>query len=115
MTSTLSLQPLSPEACASPQLDPAAMRAVAEAGFRSVINNRPDFEGGPAQPTTQALEAAALEAGLQYAYLPVSPGQITPHDVNLLTTLLKTLPKPILLFCRSGARSSHLYQLADQV
>ncbi len=115
MTSPLSLQPLSPEACASPQLDPAAMLAVAEAGFRSVINNRPDFEGGPTQPTTQAIEAAALEAGLQYAYLPVTPGQITPHEVNALSTLLETLPKPILLFCRSGARSSHLYQLAHQV
>lgn len=112
--STLPLQPLSPEVCASPQLNAAAMSEVAQAGFRSVINNRPDFEGGAEQPTSQALEAAAQAAGLQYAFVPVVPGQHTPEDVQRMAQLLDSLPRPILLFCRSGARSSRLYQLATQ-
>ena len=32
-----------------------------------------------------------------------------------MACLLKTLPSPILAFCRSGARSTNLYQLALQV
>ncbi len=114
MSTPLPLRPLSPEVCASPQLDAAAMRAVAEAGFQSVINNRPDFEGGPDQPTSQALEAAAREAGLQYAFVPVVSGQHTAEDVERMAQLLTSLPRPILMFCRSGARSSMLYQLATQ-
>ena len=114
MTTPLSVQPLSNEVCASPQLSEESMGAVAEAGFLSVINNRPDFEGGSDQPTNQALEAAARVAGLEYAFVPVVPGRYTPIDVEQMTHLLATLPKPILLFCRSGARSSHLYQLATQ-
>ena len=114
MTSSLSVQPLSNEVCASPQLTEESMVAVAEAGFLSVINNRPDFEGGPDQPTSQTLETAAHKAGLQYAFVPVVPGRYTPSDVEQMAHLLATLPKPILLFCRSGARSSHLHQLATQ-
>ncbi len=34
------------------QLMPTDMAAVAAMGFQSVINNRPDGEGGPDQPTT---------------------------------------------------------------
>ena len=58
----------------APQLAPEAMAEAAAAGFRSVINNRPDFEGGPDQPTSRAIEAAARAAGLEYAWLPVAPG-----------------------------------------
>ncbi len=115
MALPLSFQPLSPDACASAQLEPEAMQSVAQAGFRSVINNRPDFEGGPDQPTHQALREAALNAGLEYVYLPVTPGHITGENVHDLATLLASLPTPVLLFCRSGARSSQLYQLANQV
>ena len=48
------------------------MAEAAAAGFKSVINNRPDFEGGPDQPTNAAIEAAARAAGLEYAFLPVA-------------------------------------------
>jgi hypothetical protein len=40
------------------------MRVIAATGFRGVINNRPDFEGGADQPTSVQLEAAAKNAGL---------------------------------------------------
>jgi uncharacterized protein (TIGR01244 family) len=114
MTTSLPLQALAADVCAGPQLDAPAMSQVAAAGFRSVINNRPDFEGGPDQPTSQALEAAARAAGLDYAHVPVVPGQHTEQDLTRMTELLDTLPRPILLFCRSGARSGRLYQLATQ-
>jgi uncharacterized protein (TIGR01244 family) len=106
------IQQLSADVCVAPQLDPAAMAWAAEAGFKSVVNNRPDFEGGPDQPTSATMEAAAQAAGLQYAWLPVQPAVQTPEEIARFATLLTELPKPILAFCRSGARSGKLYRAA---
>ena len=106
------VQQLSPDVCVAPQLSPAAMAWAAQAGFKSVVNNRPDFEGGPDQPTHAAIEAAALAAGLAYAYLPVDPGYQSPEEIAKFAQLLATLPKPLLAFCRSGNRSGKLYRAA---
>ena len=109
---TIQVQPLSPDLSVAPQLGPEAMAALAEAGFKSVINNRPDFEGGPTQPTNAAIEAAAKAAGLSYAFLPVAPGYQSPEEVARFAELMATLPRPILAFCRSGTRSGKLYRAA---
>ena len=106
------VQQLSADVCVAPQLDPAAMAWAAQAGIRSVINNRPDFEGGPDQPTSAVIEAAAVAAGLRYAHLPVSPAVQTPEQIARFAQLLAELPKPVLAFCRSGTRSGKLYHAA---
>jgi len=106
------VQQLSAEVCVAPQLDEAAMAWAAQAGFKSVVNNRPDFEGGPDQPTSAAIEAAAKAAGLRYAHLPVLPAVQTPEDIARFAALLAELPKPILAFCRTGTRSGKLYRAA---
>lgn len=103
------VQQLSADVCVAGQLDPSAMAWAAQAGFKSVINNRPDFEGGPEQPTSAAMEAAARAAGLAYAHLPVEPAAQTPEQIAAFARLLAELPKPVLAFCRSGARSGKLY------
>lgn len=91
------------------------MTAAAAAGFRSVINNRPDFEGGPDQPTSAQIEAAAIAAGLTYRYLPVNGAYQSPEEITQFKQLLMDLPKPILAFCRSGARSTRLYSAAAEL
>jgi uncharacterized protein (TIGR01244 family) len=106
------LQQLGSEVWVAGQLDPAAMAWAAQAGFKSVINNRPDFEGGPDQATSAAMQRAAEAAGLTYAFLPVHPAVQTPQEVACFADLLARLPKPILVFCRSGARSGKLYRIA---
>jgi uncharacterized protein (TIGR01244 family) len=97
------------------QIDPSHLAEIAKQGYKSVINNRPDFEGGPDQPTNAAIQAQAESLGLHYAYLPVVPGAFTHEQVLEMARLLKTMPGPILAFCRSGARSTNLYQMALQV
>jgi uncharacterized protein (TIGR01244 family) len=109
---SLAFQQLSAELCVAPQLGPEAMAEAAARGFRSVVNNRPDFEAGPDQPTSVAMEAAAVAAGLAYVYLPVAPSYQSPEEIARFAQLLATLPKPILAFCRSGARSSKLFLAA---
>lgn len=106
------LQPLSAHVSAAPQLEAAAMALVAQAGFKSVINNRPDHEGGADQPTSAAIEAAALAAGLSYRHLPVAPGYQSPDEIARFRELIDALPKPILVFCRTGTRSGKLFQAA---
>lgn len=107
------VHPIAPDVCVAPQLDPAAMAEVARAGFRSVVNNRPDFEGGPGQPTNAAMEAAATAAGLEYRFLPVQSAFQTPEQIAEFARVMEELPRPVLLFCRSGSRSARLYQQAQ--
>ena len=105
-------KPVSNDVSVAPQLGAEAMAEAAAAGFRSVINNRPDFEGGADQPTSASLEAAARAAGLAYVWLPVAPNVQSADEVARFAELLVTLPKPILAFCRSGARSTKLFNAA---
>lgn len=111
---SLTVQQLTPDFCVAPQLTPDAMAALAEAGFKSVINNRPDFEGGPDQPTSAQMQAAAEAAGLEYRHLPVQGGYQSPQEIEAMADLLAELPSPVLAFCRSGARSTKLFVAAQQ-
>jgi uncharacterized protein (TIGR01244 family) len=111
--SELPIRAVSPDVCVAAQLTPDAMAELARAGFRSVINNRPDFEHGPDQPTNAAIEAAARAAGLEYRFLPVSGGYQSPQEIAAFAQLLAELPRPILAFCRSGARSARLFAAAS--
>jgi uncharacterized protein (TIGR01244 family) len=115
MDTTLPFQAIAADVCVAPQLTPEAMAEAARVGFRSVVNNRPDFEGGPEQPSSAQIAAAAKAAGLDYRHLPVSGGYQSPDDAAAMARLLQELPRPMLMFCRSGARSTKLYQLALQV
>jgi uncharacterized protein (TIGR01244 family) len=115
MDEPISVRQIADDVCVAPQLTPAAMAAAAEAGFRSVVNNRPDFEGGPDQPANADIEAAARAAGLAYRYLPVSGAHQSPEDAAAMAALLAELPRPLLMFCRSGARSTRLFMLASSL
>lgn len=94
------------------QLSPDDFTEAARIGIRSVINNRPDGEDGGGQPTEAALRAAAEAAGLFYAYLPAPGDRFDARQVARMRALAGELPRPILAFCRSGARSAKLYEAA---
>jgi uncharacterized protein (TIGR01244 family) len=109
---SLPVRAVGPDVCVAPQLTADAMAEAARAGFKSVINNRPDHEHGPGQPTSAEIEAAARAAGLEYRFLPVDGGWQSPQEIAAFAALLRELPRPILAFCRSGARSTRLYLAA---
>ncbi|MFZ5670564.1 MAG: TIGR01244 family sulfur transferase [Pseudomonadota bacterium] len=87
----------------SPQIEPRDMAAAAAAGFRLVINNRPDGEV-PDQPTSAQMEAAARAAGMDYVHIPVV-GSPTPAQVEANRAAVEAAAGPVLAFCRSGTRS----------
>ena len=96
----------------APQIGVEHVPLIKEAGFRSVICNRPDEEDG-AVPHDQ-IEAAVREAGMEFRFIPVVSGQITMDNVDDQAAALDDLPKPILAYCRSGTRCTNLYGLVVQ-
>ena len=75
------------------QIGPEHVDQVVEKGFKSIINNRPDMEGGSEQPTSAQIEESARNAGLDYVYQPVV-------EVRLLNWMFVLLPI-ILMNCQS--------------
>ena len=99
-----------PDFATAPQVMVEDIKEVAGLGFKTLINNRPDGES-PDQPTNAQLEEAAGVFGLHYIFLPVVRSQVG-GEAEKFGQLLASAPKPALAFCRSGTRSSMLYQTA---
>jgi sulfide:quinone oxidoreductase len=108
----MDIKQLTSELSVSSQLAAADMRAVAEAGFRSVICNRPDGEG-PDQPLFGEIERSAIDRGLQIRYLPAESGKVTDEQGAAFGVLMAELPKPVLAFCRTGMRSTTMWALSQ--
>jgi uncharacterized protein (TIGR01244 family) len=87
--------------------------AIKQAGFKSVICNRPDDEQ-PDQPSHDTIKAAVEAAGLNFRYIPVISGQITEDNVEDQAEALDELEAPVFAFCRSGARCTNLYMMIQQ-
>ena len=94
----------------SPQIDAKDLPDIKAAGFKSIICNRPDNEDGGNHPDHGLLEAAANKLGLEFAYLPVIPGQINDTNVAEFRTIVNKLPHPTVGYCRLGIRSKILYE-----
>jgi uncharacterized protein (TIGR01244 family) len=97
----------------SPQISVAEVDAAAAAGFKTLINNRPDGED-PSQPSGAEIEAAARAAGLAYFHIPVRGGP-TAEQVEATQKVLAEAPGPVLAFCRSGARSIVTWSISQAV
>jgi uncharacterized protein (TIGR01244 family) len=97
----------------APQIDVADVTEIAAQGFKTIINNRPDNEGGAEQPSSAALRAAAEQAGVTYIHIPVIPNQIEPSQIEAFHTAYQSAMKPVLGFCRTGNRAGKLFQLAQ--
>jgi sulfide:quinone oxidoreductase len=94
----------------SPQIVPTDMAALKLAGFRAVICNRPDAEAAD-QPGHREMAKAA--AGLEFRYLPVTPGIVTDETAVAFGQALGELPGPVLAYCRTGTRSATLWSLSE--
>lgn len=94
----------------APQIMIEDMKEVAAQGFKTLINNRPDGESA-GQPTNAQLEEAAGVFGIHYVFLPVVRSQVG-EEAAKFGNILDAAPKPALAFCRSGTRSTMLYQTA---
>lgn len=108
----MELRYLTEDLAVAGQISADHIPAIAEEGFKSVICNRPDSEDGAV--AHEEIEDAAAMAGLEFRYIPVVSGAIEPDDVSDMGDALKALPKPVLAYCRSGARCANLFALTKQ-
>jgi len=108
----MDIKPLTPNLSISPQILASDLPAIAAAGFKAIICNRPDGESSD-QPGFKELEKAAIELGLKAQYLPAETGKVSDADGKEFGVLLSTLPSPILAFCRSGMRSTTMWALSQ--
>ena len=78
-------------------------------GFKSIVCHRPDLEA-PDQPTFDSIAARAKELGLEITHIPVGPMGVTADAVTRMVDALDEFQRPMLGYCRSGARSTAVYQ-----
>ncbi len=95
----------------SPQIAPEDMAAIAAAGYKVVIDNRPDGEIPPALHT-EVMRKAAQAAGLQFVANPFSSGMQTMDNVTAQRAAIDAAPGPVFAYCASGNRCSVVWALA---
>jgi len=108
----MDIKALTPNLSVSPQILASELQAVADAGFKALICNRPDGEGAD-QPSFDEIAQAAARLGLQASYLPAETGQVRDEDGKAFGALLHTLPGPVLAYCRTGMRSTTMWALSQ--
>mgnify|MGYP000353800143 CR=1 FL=1 len=108
----MDIRPLTPNYAVSPQISPEDLPLIAEAGFSTVICNRPDAENPPDWHAAAMAEAAAA-AGLQFHNLPLTHQTMTPENVARQRDLINAASGPVLAYCASGTRSSVIWSLGQ--
>ncbi len=97
----------------SGQVGYSDLQDLADQGIKSLICARPDMEEGN-QPVFDELASEAKKLGFETLHVPIRPGQACGDDVEKFATGFDKMPKPILGFCRSGARAHALWELSNE-
>ncbi len=105
---------LAPNVFVSGQLYEHDVRLAAKQGVRTIMNNRPDGEA-PGQPLSADLAKVAEELGMTYVDHPIVLRQVTREDVEEFGRVCEQLDRPLLIFCRSGARSTKMWEMAEDL
>lgn len=107
----MNLQNLEPGFAIADALSPEDLEAVSRQGFRTVICNRRPGEAED-HPGEEPFSREAERLGLNWVCIPVASGEYSEADVAAFRRTLEEAPSPILAFCRSGRRSTHLWAQA---
>ena len=104
-------RPLTADYSVAPQISIEDVVAAKAAGFAMIVNNRPDGED-PSAPQGEAIAHAAAAEGLAYAAIPIGHAGFSHAQLDAIDTVLSGATGPVLAYCRSGTRSTHLWALA---
>jgi len=103
---------LAPQVFVTGPLSATELELAAKQGFRSIVNNRDDGESA-GQPASADLAGAAEAVGMAFVQFPVDPRSISAEDVVAFRTICDQLERPLLLFSRSGRRSTKIWEMAE--
>ena len=101
---------LSADYSVAPQITLEDVAEAKAAGFSMIVNNRPDGEEPEAAQGDEIANAAAAE-GVAYAAIPVGHAGVSHPQLDALDAVLAGATGPVLAYCRSGTRSTHLWAL----
>jgi len=107
---TAELIPLAPGLSATGRLDRADIDALAQAGVRTIINNRPDGED-PGQLMAAEAKRLAEAHGIAYHHIPITAATLSRADVDAFAAAMRDASAPVVAHCRSGTRSALLWAL----
>lgn len=96
------------------QITPEQVATLGEQGFKTIINNRPDGEESH-QPLSADIAAAAEKAGIAYKEISFAGTGLTQQHVEDFADFFNQAEQPVLIFCRTGARSTGIYEAAKQM
>ena len=108
----MDIRQITPAYAVSPQIDPADCAEIAAAGFKTIINNRPDAEVPPSH-ASMAMRAAAEAAGLTYLENPVTHQGLNMDMVGVQKQGQDDAAGPVLAYCASGTRSTIVWALGQ--
>lgn len=103
---------LTPRFFASPQIDPADVPAIAQAGVTLILCNRPDEEVPPSHQHG-AIKAAAEAAGIGFAFQPLTHQTMTPDVIANNRDISVAKDETVLAYCASGTRSTIAWALGQ--
>ena len=93
------------------QIGPDDVATLKAMGVTLIVNNRPDGEDAE-QPTSDEIEAAAKEHGLDYRHVPIARG-LGPSDIEAMREAMHSVGEgKLFAFCRSGNRSTLAWAVA---
>jgi sulfide:quinone oxidoreductase len=104
------LAELAPGISAAGALGRDDIAALAQAGIKTIVNNRPDGEDSGQLPAGEARRIAEAH-GIDYHHIPMTAATLTRAEVDATADVLANSPQPIVLHCRSGTRSALLWAL----
>jgi uncharacterized protein (TIGR01244 family) len=108
----MDIRPLTDTYAVSPQISVQDVADIAQAGYKTVICNRPDAEVLP-EFQADAIRAAVEAAGLVFVENPVIGGAITIENSETQGATLAEQPGPVLAYCASGNRSSIVWAMSQ--
>lgn len=98
------------EACSvAGQIQAADVEILRQQGFVTIVCNRPDNEDA-GQPSAAEIGNECNEHGVAFYHLPISNPGINTDTVAQFQKLVAESNGPVLAYCRSGQRSSVLWQ-----
>jgi uncharacterized protein (TIGR01244 family) len=107
MTKNVELTQLAEDVYVAGQLEVSDVARLEALGITTLVCNRPDGEAD--QTSSSVISAAAKAAGINFVYLPMTNPEDTLSQKKKFKQVLAE-DGAVLAYCRTGRRSSTLWQ-----
>lgn len=108
----MTIKQIAPNFAVSDQITELDIEKIRVAGFKMIINNRPDMEGD-GQPLSAELESLAKQNGIIYLHIPITGNELPEGSIQRFKKSLEAASGSVLAFCRTGTRSTRIWAMSQ--